>query len=152
MKIKNIKNILVYIFIYIFIVGCESNIVGPTSECLDCYLELEAPDLTIDENGYYHLNYNDESLQSFTQLRAYVGYEMEYVGWTTDTYFDGCTWNYCENVPIVNGSAYSSEDGYAYQMMGVYEGNIGDIATIWVGYYDNYGKQWLDSLEVIIDE
>ena len=34
----------------------------------------------------------------------------------------------------------------------VYEGNIGQTATIWVGYYDNYGKQWLDSIKVIIDE
>ena len=47
---------------------------------------------------------------------------------------------------------YSSDDGYAYQMMGVYEGNIGQTATILVGYYDNYGTQWLDSIKVMIDE
>ena len=83
-------------------------------------------------------------------MRAYVGYEMEYVGWTTDTSFDGCTWGHCEDVPIVNGSSYTLNDGYAYTMMGVYEQNIGDTATVWVGYLDNYGKQWIDSLKVII--
>ena len=57
-----------------------------------------------------------------------------------------------EDITIVNGASYSSDDGYAYTMLGVYEGNIGDIATIWVGYYDNYGNQWLDSIKVIIDE
>ena len=29
--------------------------------------------------------------------------------------------------------------------------NIGDRATIWVGYYDNYGKQWIDSIKVVIE-
>ena len=77
---------------------------------------------------------------------------MEYTGSTTNTFFEGCTWDYCEDIPIVNGSSYTLDDGYAYQMLGVYEENIGDIATIWVGYYDNYGNQWLDSIKVMIDE
>ena len=148
-----LKNIIKYIFIYtigILFVGCDN----PMSQnsCDYCHLELEAPDLPMDENGVYHLDYRNGDLQSFTKLRAYVGYEMEYVEWVTNVTFEGCTWDYCEDVPIVNGGGYSSEDGYAYQMLGVYEGNIGDTAKVWCGYYDNYGKQWLDSLEVIIDE
>ena len=51
---------------------------------------------------------------------------------------------------IVNGSSYSDENGMAYTMLGVYETNVGDTAKVWCGYYDNYGKQWIDSLEVII--
>ena len=137
-----IKNIIKYIFIYtigILFVGCNNNPMTPSQEFCDyCYLELEAPDLPMDENGIYQLNYNGSALQTFTKLRAYVGYELEYLGWTTNISFEGCTWNYCENIPVVNGASYSSDDGYAYQMMGVYEGNIGQIATIWVGYYDNY--------------
>tara|TARA_R100000734_G_C3251624_1_gene53018 strand:+ start:153 stop:617 length:465 start_codon:yes stop_codon:yes gene_type:complete len=153
-----VKNVIKYIFIYticVLFVGCDtqSNFMGPSQDSCDyCYLELEAPNLWLDDNGFYHLDFDDESIQTFTQLRAYVGYEYEYVGWTTDTAFDGCTWDYCEDVPIVNGSSYTTEDGYAYQMMGVYEGNIGDIATIWVGYRDNYGKQWFDSIRIMIDE
>ena len=137
-----IKNIIKYIFIYtigILFVGCNNNPMTPSQEFCDyCYLELEAPDLQMDENGIYQLNNNGSALQTFTKLRAYVGYELEYLGWTTNISFEGCTWNYCENIPVVNGASYSSDDGYAYQMMGVYEGNIGQIATIWVGYYDNY--------------
>ena len=154
------KNIVRYIFIYIIgilFVGCEPNYTfGPvdsvTEECSYCYLELEAPDLPMDENGVYHLDYRNGDLQSFTKLRAYVGYELEYLGWTTNGSFEGCTWDYCEDVPIVNGASYSDEDGYAYQMLGVYEENIGMIATIWVGYYDNYGTQWLDSIRIRINE
>jgi hypothetical protein len=37
-------------------------------------------------------------------------------------------------------------------MLGVYEENIGDVATIWVRYYDDYGNQWLDSIRIIINE
>ena len=151
-----IKNIIKYIFIYtigILFVGCNNNPMTPSQEFCDyCYLELEAPDLPMDENGIYQLNYNGSALQTFTKLRAYVGYELEYLGWTTNISFEGCTWNYCENIPVVNGASYSSDDGYAYQMMGVYECNIGQISTIWVGYYDNYGTQWLDSIRVKINE
>ncbi len=146
------KNIVRYIFIYtigILLVGCDN----PTSvqSCDYCHLEIET-NLPIDENGIYHLDYNNGEIQTFTQLRAYVGYEMEYVGWTTNVTFEGCTWDYCEDIPVVNGSGYSSDDGYAYQMMGVMEENIGQIATIWVGYYDEYENQWLDSIKVKINE
>ena len=147
------ENIIKYIFIYticIMSIGCESNPMS-NQTCDYCYLELEAPDLPMIDD-VYQLNYNDNSLQTHTRLRAYVGYELEYLGWTTNVSFEGCTWNYCENIPVVNSASYSNDDGYAYQMMGVYEGNVGQIATIWVGYYDNYGTQWLDSIKVVIDE
>ena len=147
-----IENIIKYIFIYtigILCVGCDN----PTSveSCDYCHLNIET-NLPMDENGIYQLDFNNDEIQTFTQLRAYVGYEMEYVGWTTNTTFEGCTWDYCEDVPIVNGSSYTLDDGYAYTMLGVYEENIGDVATIWVGYYDEYGNQWLDSIKVMIDE
>ena len=128
------RNIIKYIFIYIIsmlFIGCDN----PNSSCDYCYLNIEAPDLPI-----------------FTQLRAYIGYDYEYVKWVTDVTFEGCTWDFCEDIPVVNGSGYSSDDGYAYQMMGVMEENIGQIATIWVGYYDEYGNQWLDSIKVKINE
>ena len=147
-----LEKIIKYIFIYticVITIGCDNPMSIET--CDYCHLELEAPELPM-MDGVYQLDYNDEELQTFTKLRAYVGYEMEYTGWTTNVTFEGCTWDYCEDIPIVNGSSYSSDDGYAYQMMGVMEENIGDIATIWVGYYDSYGNQWLDSIRIIINE
>ena len=147
-----VKNIIKYIFIYticIITIGCDNPMSNQT--CDYCYLDLEAPDLPM-VNGVYQLDYDDGSIQTFTQLRAYVGYEMEYVGWTTNVTFEGCAWGHCEDIPVVNGNGYSLEDGYAYQMMGVMEENIGQIATIWVGYYDNYENQWLDSIRIKINE
>ncbi len=149
------KNIIRYIFIYtigILFVGCDNNPMEPSQDFCDyCHLEIET-NLPMDENGIYHLDFNDGEIQTFTQLRAYIGYEYEYVGWTTNVSFEGCTWDYCEDIPVVNGSGYSSDDGYAYQMMGVMEENIGQIATIWVGYYDSYNNQWLDSIRIQINE
>ena len=146
-----IKYILIYT-ICVITIGCESNVFGPSDECTNCHLEIEAPNLPMDENGVYHLDYNDGAIQSYTQLKAYVGYEMEYLGWTTNVSFEGCTWNYCEDIPVVNGASYSNDEGYASQMMGVYPENIGQTANIWVGYYDGYGNQWLDSIKVKINE
>tara|TARA_B100000900_G_C20442109_1_gene659458 strand:+ start:492 stop:944 length:453 start_codon:yes stop_codon:yes gene_type:complete len=149
-----VKKIIKYIFIYIICVitiSCDSNPMTSQQSCDYCYLELEAPDLPM-INGVYQLDYDNSSVQSFTKLRAYVGYEMEYLGWTTNVSFEGCTWDYCEDVPIVNQASYSDDDGYAYQMVGVMEENIGQIATIWVGYYDYYGNQWLDSIRIQINE
>ena len=149
------KNIIKYIFIYIIsvmFIGCDSPMSPSQNFCDYCHLELEAPNLPMDENGIYHLDFDENQIQTFTQLRAYIGYEMEYVGWTTNVTFEGCTWDYCEDIPIVNPASYSNDDGYAYQMMGVYEGNIGQTATIWVTYYDEHNNQWLDSIEVKINE
>jgi hypothetical protein len=148
--LKNIINcIFIYILSFIFI-GCEQCMLS--SECDYCYLELSMDDLPMDENGYYRLNYNGNALQTFARVRAFVGYQDEYVGWTSDTYFEACIWDYCEDVPIVNGSSYSDINGFSNQLVGVYEGNIGDTAKVWAGYYDNYGNQWLDSIRIIIDE
>jgi hypothetical protein len=148
-----LKKIIKYIFIYticVITIGCDSNPLS-NQTCDYCHLELEAPDLPMTD-GVYQLNYTDGALQTFTQLRAYVGYEMEYLGWTTNVSFEGCTWNYCEDIPIVNPASYSNDEGYAYQMVGVMEENIGQTATIWVGYYDYYGNQWLDSIRIKINE
>ena len=150
-----LEKIIKYIFIYticVITVGCvEYSPMASQESCDYCYLQLEAPDLPM-VDGVYQLNFNDGALQTFTRLRAYVGYELEYLGWTTNVSFEGCTWDYCEDIPIVNGASYSGSDGYAYQMMAVYEGNIGQTATIWVGYYDNYGTQWVESIKVKINE
>ena len=149
-----LRNIINYIFIYticLITIGCESNPMS-NQTCDYCHLELEAPNLPMDETGVYYLDFDENQIQTLTQLRAYVGYELEYLGWTTNVSFEGCTWDYCEDVPIVNPASYSDDNGYAYQMVGVMEENIGQTATIWVGYYDYYGNQWLDSIRIKINE
>ena len=144
-----LKNIISYIFIYIIMVGCE-NVFQP-EECSNCFLELSS-ELYVDENEYSHLYFNHDYIQTFTRIDAYVGYDYELVGWTSNTQY--CfEWNgtqQCNNV--VNGSSYSGSDGIASTMLGVHQEHIGDTIKVYCGYYDDYGRQWLDSLEVIVNE
>ena len=109
--------------------------------CYYCTLELEAPDLELDENGYYHFQYHNGT--PVFSLSAYVGYENEYVAWTTDLTY--------QDTPMINGSTYSNEEGYANTIMYTHEEHIGQIATIWAGYYDNHSNQWIDSIKVVIE-
>ena len=145
-----VRNIILYIFIYVLCVGC-SDVLTNSDDCIDCKLELSIPELHMDNNNYYHLYFNEDYNQTFTKIHANVGHSYEKVGWTSNTYFNGCVWDYCESVNIVNGSSYSDMDGIAYTMMGVYESNIGDTAVVYCGYY-YMEHQYLDSIRIIINE
>jgi len=150
-----LKNIINYIFIYILsfiFIGCENNIFGHSEpECTYCELELST-ELEVDKNGYHHLFYVQGSVQTYTQIEAYVGHGDEYVGWITDTQY--CyEWNgtnQCWN--LINGSSYSGSDHIAKTILGVHEQNIGDTIKVYCGYYWDYGSQYLDSLEIIVNE
>ena len=147
-----LKNIISYIFIYIFLVGCENNIFGyDEPECSNCVLELYT-ELEVDVNGYHHLPYIQGSVQTYTQVNAYVGHDYEYVGWSSDTEY--CLeWNgttQCWN--LINGSSYSDMDGVATTILGVHEQHVGDTIKVYCGYYWDYGPQYLDSLKIIVEE
>ena len=144
-----LRNILSFIFIYIFIVSCDNVLVNDIF--CDCILEMST-ELEMDDNGYYQLYFNEEYIQTFARIDAQVGHDYEHVGWTSDTQY--CfEWNgieQCDNV--VNGSSYSGSDGIASTIMGVHEVHIGDTIKVYCGYIDEYGTQYSSSLEVIIDE
>ena len=74
---------MVYIFIYIFIVGCSGDL---NQTCPGYYLDMEAPSLNIDENGYYHMTFLNDYVQTFSVLEAETGSNDEYqkVGWITN--------------------------------------------------------------------
>ncbi len=58
---------------------------------------------------------------------VYVGYDTTYITW-----FNGY------EVPIVNGSSYSREDGEVNTMMAPVKSMRGDTATIYYAYHDNW--------------
>ena len=144
-----LKNMISYIFIYIILVGCENSF--QSEECLSCTLELST-ELFVDNNGYHHLEWLENSNQTFTKIDAYVGNDYEYVNWTSDTEFciEWMGTQQCNN--IVNGSSYSGEDGIASTIIGVHQEHIGDTITVHCGYYDNYGVQYLNTIRIIIYE
>ena len=139
MKIKNIKNILVYIFIYIFIVGCESNPFSPEITFLDVYLSSET-----DENGYYHINYigslyHSVQYQTTPNQRVFWGSPNTFnVDWMGQTFVD----------PIINYSTYADEWGNGQQMFYLNEEMVGDTLVI-CGYVNEY--VW-ENIFVIVEE
>ena len=149
------KKIINYIFIYILLMictGCSDNIFGNNESCSDCVLELSIPELMIDSNNYYHLDFNDNYIQTFAKLEAYVGVSYTHLGWGSDTEHCVDMWNYTDCNDVVNPASYSGSDGIANQMMGVHQEHIGDTITVHCGYYDDYGVQYLNNIKVIIDE
>ena len=72
---------------------------------------------------------------------VYVGYDTTYITW-----FNGY------EVPIVNGSSYSREDGEVNTMMAPVKSMAGDTATIYYGYQDPWsGDDTYGEFYVIFD-
>ena len=142
-----VKKVFLYIFIYIILVGCES-VLEPTNE-VDYYLDISAPDLQLDSNGYYHIEFLDDYIQTFSTLTAETGSPQTYqkVGWMSDTevniqgYWTGC----------VNGNSYTDEIGEAHTVLSTWEILIGDTITVLAGYHDEFNNHYLDSLKVVVD-
>ena len=52
-------------------IGCNNNPL--LNECSNCYMDIDAPDLVLDNNGYYHMTHLNDYIQTFTTLRAKTG-------------------------------------------------------------------------------
>ena len=60
----------IYIFIYTLLVGCSTDSIL-NNECeSNCFLNIDAPSLQIDENGYYHMEWLEGYTQTFSTLNA----------------------------------------------------------------------------------
>ena len=72
---------------------------------------------------------------------VYVGYDTTYITW-----FNGF------EVPIVNGSSYSTEDGEVNTMIAPVRTMKGDTSTIYYRYFDNYwGDEYFGEFYIIFD-
>ena len=130
-------------------------------------LEIE-PRLDQDVNGYYHLQLNPSSFQTLHRLSGHIylngaplevmkfywesshywmlGDTLGYIirrGLTDDLIYVSYDTSYVTGfngyeVPIVNGSSYSREDGEVNTMIAPVKTMRGDTATIVYGYYDNW--------------
>jgi len=145
-----IKNLFVYIFIYIFIIGCENNIVGPN--CSNCQLEISAPNLYMDNNGYYHMQFLNGYVQTFTTLDAYIGSPYEKLAWATEEQYIIEYMGQEYPTYLVNTSSYSDDEGTAHTVLGVWGYFVGDTITVYCGWDDVCGNNHFDYLEVIINE
>ena len=142
-----VKKLFIYIFIYTLLVGCNTQ--NPlNSECeADCYLNIEAPSLQIDENGYYHMKWLEGYVQTFSTLDANTGSaEIVKVLWESDSGI-----NYSGYwVSSVNPASYT-DNGVAHTVLAAWEEQIGDTLTVYAQYQDECGVEYIDSIKVVID-
>jgi len=142
-----VKKTFIYIFIYTLLVGCDTNLTQPEEET-NYYLEINAPSLEIDENGYYHMEWLDGYVQTFSTLKAETGSYDNYqkVGWISNKEINISG----EWTNLVNFSSYT-DNGAAHTVLGVWEQFIGDTVKVYSAFQDEYGKQYTDSIKVVVD-
>tara|TARA_Y100000593_G_scaffold28518_1_gene56886 strand:+ start:2301 stop:2690 length:390 start_codon:yes stop_codon:yes gene_type:complete len=128
-------------------IGCESNPFVAEPCTSDCYLEIGASSLEMDSNGYYHMTMLGNYSQTFTTLDAYTGIPYHKIGWMADTeiYLHG------EWINLVNPQSYTDDEGIGHTVLSVWEENVGDTIKVYVGYNDECGTHYVDSLEVVVD-
>ena len=107
------KLFVLFNLLFLFI-GCEANdfmVCGGDEECNDCYLTISAPDLEIDNNGYYHIDFINSDIQTFTTLKSETGFYYEKIWWFSNTmhlaqHGTNENWEY-----LVNTSSYTNDEG-----------------------------------------
>ena len=137
----------IYIFIYIILTGCETQNVITGGCQVDTYLTMSAPSLEIDENGYYHMEWLEGYVQTFSTLDANTGSDgIVKVMWESDS---GINYNGYW-VSSVNPASYT-DNGVAHTVLAAWEEQIGDTLTIYAGYVDNCYIEYIDSIKVVVD-
>ena len=65
-----VKKTFLYIFIYTLLIGCKTQNPLSNSECeSDFTMNIEAPELEMDENGYYHIEWLEGYNQTFGEMK-----------------------------------------------------------------------------------
>ena len=144
-----IKKSIIYIFIYTLLVGCNTQNPLTNDECeTDCYLNIEAPSLQMDENGYYHIEWLEGYNQTFSTLDANTcsTFLIQKVHWNSDS---GIEYG-GEFVSCVNPTSYT-DNGIAHTVLSVWEVMITDTITVYAGYYDDCSNEHIDSIKVVVD-
>ena len=144
-----VKKLFTYIFIYTLLIGCDTqNPLTNNDVCeSDCFLDIEAPSLQMDDNGYYHIEWLEGYNQTFSTLDANTGSNgIQKVYWSSDS---GIEYN-GEFVNCVNPASYT-DNGIAHTVLAVWEEMIGDTVIVYAGYYDDCSNEHRDFIGVVID-
>ena len=144
-----VRKSIIYIFIYTLLVGCNTQNPLTNDECeTDCYLNIEAPSLQIDGNGYYHIEWLEGYTQTFSTLDANTGSnEIVKVMWSSDS---GINYNGYW-VSSVNPASYT-DNGIAHTVLAAWEEQIDDTLTVYAQYQDECGIEYLDLIKVVIED
>ena len=142
---------IILTLISLLLVGCSNQVFEPTGTEPLCDFDVRIwSDLPQGNLGDYKLEWQDNDTQTFGIIKANIGHDVvQKVAWQSDwqVYYQG-EWLY-----LVNQASYSTEDGIATTVLGVFENFIGDVITVAVGFKDECGTQYLETCTVeVVDE
>tara|TARA_Y100000593_G_C4238826_1_gene301013 strand:- start:279 stop:722 length:444 start_codon:yes stop_codon:yes gene_type:complete len=145
-----VKNLIMYIFIYVFIIGCESPM-SPSCDS-DCFINIgsDSENVVMGDDGYYHMQFIDDYTQTFATLKVETGLQYWPVGWISNKEYNIQHMGEDNWVNLVNKTSYSDNDGEARTVLGVWDFFIGDTIKVYVGYHNECDVHFVDSLEVIV--
>ena len=149
MFINSMKKIT-KLFIFLFFVHFSCKDQQSTDErCKsNCDFNLRVfSDLPAGENADYKLEWVDSNTQTFGTIKADLGCEViKKVAWQSDYDFQ----YQGEWTNIVNEASYSTEDGIATTIMGVFSNFIGDVITVCCGFNDECENHFYDFITIEI--
>ena len=142
------KTPTLFIFLFLIHFSCEdqqSDEEGCQSSCE--FNLIVFSNLPAGENSDYKLEWIDNSTQTFGTIKANLGCEIiKKVAWQSDyeVQYQG------EWTNIVNETSYSTEDGIATTILGVFSNFIGEIITVYCGFNDECENHFSDSITIEI--
>ena len=149
MERKMIKNIILYIFIYVFMMGCESPLESEFCES-QSHINMASSNLVLGDDGYYHMLFIDGYIQTFGLLEASTGVIHWPVGWISNKEYNIEFQGQDNWTNLVNQTSYTDDEGIARTVLGVWEVFVGDTIKVYAGYHDECDIHHVDSLEVIV--
>ena len=110
-------------------------------------MNVGAPELEMDENGYYHIEWLEGYNQTFSTLDADTGSdEIVKVMWESDSGINHLGYW----VSSVNPASYTN-NGIAHTVLAVWEEQIEDTLIVYAGYNDGCDIEHIDSIKVVVD-
>ena len=110
---KVIRKNIIICSILLFIVGCDTRVTDPNYIPLDFELDTQLP---MDENGYYHLELNDNTWQTIHRISGTIYDDVEPVelirfNWSSSHYwYIGYTLGYVIQYVLTDDLVYVSYD------------------------------------------
>jgi len=147
-----VKKSIIYIFIYTLLVGC--NIQNPVyaGECDGYRLDISAPSLDKDWKGYYHMEWVDGYVQTFTTLAAETnsgGGNHIYFSSNKGVEYPAGSDNFIESI---NHHSYTRNDGTTNAVFCSWNSMIGEVATVTATFKDRCGNTHTDKIKIVIQD
>ena len=133
-----------FVFVLLFIIGCEDT---REPDCGSCGLDVYALNLREFSDGHYIMEYDEGLAQTYTMLGATTDCGISRrIQWDTDYKYR----IQHDLVSLVNPASMTDEFGEGRIIFGAWEPFIGYTVTVYCGYVDLCGVEYLDSLKISI--